>query len=401
MYAVHKLSTNATAYPAEISEYFRSIDRPFEDTLASKKEEESNFLGTLVSIFGFAIAFSVVPAIPALTYLVVPRLARAASFSVLGLTVPLNSFRLWWPVCIVVSILAFWIAVSLSNSKSRARRKAWLPEQQMRFALCYKVVEELRSYERNNLPVFADNAVEHWRQLRPYLLGLFNPIGGPLIRQTSFGLADLDPGALEEMRQMGLPARGGYHSSLSLFPQVSTLSMSHPWFRVTPETRAIMEGINGIFDKIDPRIKKKEALGKIADCLELLPGYLYSSIHGISGRPINDWGLVQLAGFADCVNAMPPYLPERKSKKADDESESLKSARTKVAVVTQVFMHQNLLICFIAWYALFELLVVLAMLIAFKLVPGLKMDSVMVTSLIATPILGAAAVVAVSKARAR
>jgi hypothetical protein len=148
-------------------------------------------------------------------------------------------------------------------------------------------------------------------------------------------------------------------------------------------------------------MRKKEALGKIADCLERLSGYLYSLIHGISGNPINDWGLVQLASFAECVNAMPPYLLERKSKKADNESASLKSAQTKVTVAAQVFMHQNLLICFIAWYALFELLVVLAMVIAFKLIPELKMDSVIVTSLIATPILGAAAVVAVSKARAR
>lgn len=400
MYAVHKLSTNTTAYPAEIGEYYRSIDRPFEETLASKQEDESNFLGTLIVVFGFAIASSVLPVIPAIMYLIAPRLARASSFSVLGLPVPLNSLKLWWPVCVVIFILAEWITASLSNSKSRARKKTWLSEQQMQFAFCYKVVEELRSYERNKLPVFADSALEHWRQLRSYLLRLFNPIGGPLIRQTSFGLADLDPSTLEEMRQMGFPAQGGYHSSLSLFPQVSTLSMSHPWFRVTPETRVIMEGINGIFDKIDPRIKKKEALGTIADCLERLSGYLYSLIHGISGRPINEWGLVQLAGFAECVNAMPSYQPERKSKKADNESESLKSAQTKVAAIAQVFMHQNLLICFIAWYALFELLVVLAMVIAFRLVPGLKMDSVMVTSLIATPILGAAAVVAVSKARA-
>lgn len=395
------LSNDTTAYPAEMSEYFRSIDRPFEETLASKQKDDSNFLGAMTAVCGFAIAISVLPVIPAVMYLVAPRLARVSSFSVFRLTVPLNSFKLWWPVCVVASVLAMWIIVSLSNSRSRGRKKTWLPEQQLRFALCYKVVEELRSYERNNLPLLADSALEHWRKLRPYLLGLFNPVGGPLVRQTSFGFADLDPGTIEEMQRMGLQSQAGFHSSLSLFPQVSTLRVSHPWFRVTPETGAIMEGINGIFDKIDPRIRKREAAGKIADCLEQLCGYLYSLIHGISGRPVNDWGLAQLAGFAACVNAMPGYLPERKSKKADTESEGLKGAQTKVAVVTQVFMHQNLLICFVAWYALFELLVVLAMVIAFKVVPGLKMDSVMVTSLIAAPILGAAAVVAVSKARAK
>lgn len=277
-----------------MSDFFRSVERPFENTLASKRKDQSNFLGALVVIFGFAIAFSVLPLIPAIMYLVVPRLTRAPSFALIGLTVPLNSFKLWWPVCVVVFIIVEWATVSLSNSRSRARKKTWLPEEQMRFALCYKVVQDLRSYERNKLPVFIDDALKHWSELRPYLRKLFNPLPGPLVEQTYLSSPDLDPETLAEMQQMGFPTQAGYHRFISLFPQVSMLSMSHPWFRLTPETKAIMDGINGISAKIEPRLRKKEELGLVADCIERLSGYLYSLIPGIGGKPINDWGLGRL-----------------------------------------------------------------------------------------------------------
>lgn len=397
MYSCGNLSTITTTYPSEMEEYFRSIEKPFEDTLASKRQDESNLLQRMTTIFGFCIALSVIPAVPAILDLTVPRLTGTHSLILFRTTIALDSFKLWWPLCVAGFIVIEWATVLLSHSRSRRRQKNWLPQRQVRFALCYNIVRDIRSYERNGLPVFIDDAQAKWRELFLDLRRFFNPLGGHLLDPELIVVRGRTAEASKEFGETELPAESGLHPFASLFAQVTALCQLHPWFRLTPETKAIIDGLDGIQSKLSRRLSTKKGLGQVADCLEALSGYLYSRIHSTTGAPISEWGLDRLSAFAQRVNALPALDSE--AERASIRPTMLKTAQAKVVIVGRIFMHENLLVCFAAWYLLFELLVVLGLVIAFKLLPGLRMDSVIVTSLIATPLLGAAGIIAVSKAR--
>jgi hypothetical protein len=306
MYSGGNLNTSAPDYSAGMSEYYRSIEGPFHDTLSSQEKDRHNILDESVDYLVGALILSLFPVLPLILYWLVPRLTGRGQFRFQNLTIPLHSFRLWWALCVVLLIALLWSTSAVTKRISRARKKHWLPPAQVRFALCYAIVRQLRDHELNKVPRFFDDAVKYWDELLPYLRKFFNPIPGALVEQVYMIGPDLDEAVMKELGVRGFPTSPGYHRTLSFFPQISALLME-PWFSLAPETKAIVEGLNGVFSKLAPRLQKKAELGKVADCLELLSGFFYSGLSSIAGNPINDWGVAQLASFAAGVNALSSY----------------------------------------------------------------------------------------------
>jgi hypothetical protein len=356
------LSTPIAHPGAAIAEYFRSIDLPFQATLKSMRATERNFLNNVAGFLAYGILFSFLPLIPAIVFSVT-KIAGVHTLSVKGIQIPLNSFLFWWWSCLVIFVAAMATTTTLSNRRSRLRKETWLPEEQLRFALSYKLMQDLRHFQLNKLEVFINDASRNWDALTTHLQRLFNP-HGPSFEQT-------------------------------FFYQVFTL-LQTGWFRLDPTTLRVINGLDGLLNKLAPRIRARDDLGQVANCLELLSGYLYSLIPGISSSEVSNWGIAQLSSLAEQVAGLSAYPVQSKP---EASAKSSGKARAGLTFLSGFFMHENLFLCFVAWWALLQVLVILGMFIALKLIPNLPMDSVIATSLVATPILGAAAIVAVSRTR--
>jgi len=66
---------------------------------------------------------SLVPIVPLLLYWLVPRLIGPHQFLIKNLTIPLNSFGLWWVLSVGASIVLLWLTSALAKRISRRRKK--------------------------------------------------------------------------------------------------------------------------------------------------------------------------------------------------------------------------------------------------------------------------------------
>lgn len=106
-----------------------------------------------------------------------------------------------------------------------------------------------------------------------------------------------------------------------------------------------------------------------------------------------EYGQQSLASFSKVTNALPVYKAERTMRiTGSGISSKLASGFEKVI---GMFSHENILVCFFAWYAVMAFLIFLAWKATFYLAPEMKIDSVILATLIGTP-LASAAVMAVA-----
>jgi hypothetical protein len=172
------------------------------------------------------------------------------------------------------------------------------------------------------------------------------------------------------------------------------LRVSHPWFKLEPRTVKIIDAFNSTHLKITNRLKDRKDLHTVANILRELAKYLYSVIPELSGKDeeVSGFGERALMKFADDLEALPAYAAEPRPL-ATKERASRKLVGVLIWLVG-LFSHENPLVKFWVWWALVQLIAILAVTVALQSISALKLDSALIVFAIGTPLLVAAATLA-------
>lgn len=368
----------ADAY-TPVREYFRSIERTFEETLASKGK--TDVWEKLENAFIFLLVLSVIPALPYGSW----RLLRLHMFRLYRVAFSLPSFWMWWllEVVICASVLVF--LSKLTSKRNKAREEMWLSRPQLRFALCYAVVNEIGKYQTNRLqkPIVkaSEYEVELWSSLREILSSPFDRMAAVSIQVSDVG-----------------------QGHLLKYSAVDFLRQAFPWFKLESKTDKVFEALRRFHFKIGDRIRDKKDLNEVSACLLYLSAYLYTQIPELQPSPNDDkgaafvqWGEEQLVAFADSVARFPAYTSEE-ARVAKQELIK-KSVVSRVSELTTIFSHDNIFVCFLSWLVCLGVLVSIGTWMMLHAFTSLKMDSVLVSTIVATPVVGAATLVAIARQR--
>ena len=187
---------------------------------------------------------------------------------------------------------------------------------------------------------------------------------------------------------------------------VDFLLRTFSWFKLDPKTQKVLDGLRGFHSKIRDRIRDKKDLSEVSACLLYLAAYLYTQIPELDpnpnekeGKVFAQWGEEELVSFANSVAQFPAYSSEE-GRVAKQELIK-KSLASRVAGFTTVFSHDNIFVCFLSWLVCLGVLVSIGTWIILRTFAGLRMDSVLVSTIVATPIVGAATLVAIARQRTK
>lgn len=346
--------------PALLDEYYDSIKDPFRDTQDGLANESP--IGKFVAVFIFCL----IPIIPYILSKLAYRAAGDRMLSFRNLHIHLASFWFWWVLSFTISLLLL-IIVGKFSGVSAEEKKKWLSASQMRFAYCYGAVHEIRQYKTNQRPWHIDSALD-----------FFDKTGSSLL--NSAGLDGSDISDLYSRREILL----GRQYANVLLPY---LSGSHPkWYRVRPETEAILQAFREFNPKLRDRLKDKKDLAAVEAILTDLAAYQYTEIPELSDTESEtrfEEGTEILLSFAEKLATLPPYKSERL---APTPKETL--SRRMVLVgrkVSSPFIHENVLVAFCSWLVLMSLLFWGGFFFALRMFP-IKIDSTIMTALIGGPV---------------
>jgi len=361
--------------PARLADYYKSIEQPFAETRkVEEKERKVGFLGVLIIL---CFVFSLLPVIPWLLSIVLPKLAGAKTLSILGQEISVNSFWFLWPACFVLFLLLLILSLKAREPSEQVRSRLLSPAQ-MRFAYCYGTLREMEKYQTTRLQRYAqsaqtylDSLFESLRELTwPYLV--FHSLGPrihPLHEEALWRAETIQGGSLE------------------------ALTHRLKWFKLDPQTQKILDAFSHLPSKFKDRLRDRKELSNLSRALTQLSTYLYTEIPEIpeisegSEEDNREWqeiGAAALSAFADEVNALPPYTAQLKPVSPKEAvSRRLASRGSKLAAF---FVHENILIRFFSWYFLSLFLIATGFWIAFRCVPTLSVDTVIISTIVGGPV---------------
>lgn len=380
----------------EIESYFQSIEDSFDPSFRAVSDNDS---GAAMGVALVATAFSVLPLLPAIAWTILHFcLHREAFFK--GWMVPVHSFLFWWVALGATGITASIVIGKLDSLRSKRLAEIKLSAPVMRFALCFASDREIHRFLRNHLPKHAEKADQYWKQFYPMLVSLLDPSDGRIIRHTlqmsTISAPDLDPSLESELIASGFGIGSGIQYR-SIFPQIDMLRLAQPWFKLEQSTSKIVNAFNALAAKITGRMKDKKDLLSVANALKELTVFLYAAIPEISSdsekkKKLDVLSERSLVRFAEIIQELPPYVPERR-KLGQKEKATVKIA-DMLAWVAGLFAHENPLLKFILWWTLVQGLVLASVIAASHYVSSLKFDSTLVSLIIGTPLVVAAAALA-------
>lgn len=371
-----------------LEKYYQSIESQFDRTHFLRRKNdpvESLAFATL-----YLFVFSVIPIFPHFLWKTIPSLLERKSLPVAFWEVNLQSFWLWWVLAVLT--VGSWLYIVFKRVSVRAQRRVEesLPLPQMRFAYCYAVFDELRKFETNKLTRHIDKAMNYFDELMQEVRFLVFPfdINADRVESMALGAEGI----------VMVSARKGIR--LQLLDQLKT---RYGWFRLSEDTERILRAFETMPMKLGTRLKDKKDLPQLSDCLLNLASYLYSMIPELHQTPIpaegrlgtSSFGLGSLRAFAEKLEILPEYLPE--PQKQPRETRVKDYFLRLQGSIAGVFAHQNMLLCFIAWYVLCLALVCTAVMFARVLIPELKLDSVLVSTVVGVPIAAAVTALAISR----
>ena len=367
--------------------HFHAIERSFEETLHGQEDVwwVMRFLdgpigGALVPIWLFIVPW----------YLSIPCSRLLTKwFGHRFLPVFWVRLEITSQAVVGVVLVAVWFAVTVwafvHDAKSTKRKAAnYLNPAQMRFACCFAIIRDLKSFQDDGLPKHLEQATYLWRMLLRSLNSLF---AGEVYKQVS---------------------RKQLLSNEKLVPKkilpssTERLRQLFSWFCVEADTSSILGGLDAFPAKLSARLQEAKDIPACVESLRLLGDYLYSLLPEVSrkteiqARELSDWGNKKLLDFGQKVMGLPDFnvTPDSVS---DQESLSKRLLRS-LGEITNLFSHESILICFSAWVILCALVVVLALRLCTRWF-GVHMDSTLLATAIGTPLIVAASLVALSRRR--
>jgi hypothetical protein len=368
----------ALVTPEILEAYFKSIEGPFGVTRTEMTQEE----GPLKTLAGVLFGFSLFPLVPYILSWTLPRLFEAKALSFWGIQISLVSFWFLWIVSFSVSLLLLIVTIKFSGP-SKEQESKWLSPQQMRFAYCYGIVNEIRKYRTNHLVRHIETAGEH-----------LETIATSVLRERTFSLAnDIYP-------------EGYWRREIQLSEhQVATLRSlnlhgTRPyWYRLQPETDDILSALRSFLPKLRDRLRDRKDLTAIEAVITDLSGYFYAEIPDISDgtdeTTLRELGMSSLIRFAQKINDLPEYRSEQQTP-STEEKVSRKVVSTGQGL-NALFNHENVLISFLAWYVFLLVLFCAGFYMALRYFPSIVVDSTVITALVGGPIAGAVTAVTIPR----
>lgn len=373
-----------------LKEYFRSVEHLFDETLT--RQGRPNWPGIFVVANLTLLLFSIISFLPSSLAQSVPALAKVNELRVLGYSIPLTSLWLWYPACLVVFSTGLWLSIKWDSARDEKNKRELLSEPQIRFACCYSIVDEISKYRTNGLQKHMDAAFGNWRRLRSRLPQILRPFGG------------LYPPSHEARRFGSRNDEAWTKGQIFIFyPEIEVLKGYFSWFRLEAQTEAIIGAFYALPAKIQDRIHDKKDLDVVVSCLTELSGYLYSRIPDVPSQE----GNVSLAEFAsrslqslvEQLIELPVYSTETKA--TSQPKEFWKTLVLMSSKITVPFAHSNIFLCFLAWYILTLVLTLGALKITLHFLPGMRVDSVLVSVIVGGPLACGVSAVALSRSRKR
>jgi hypothetical protein len=384
----------------ELEDYFESISDSFESTWAATQRRD--FVDYLLIASFFLAFFSVLPGIPMILTGVVQSRYPTWHTSVAGMAVPIQSFFFWWGACIVLSIPLVTLAAKVDAARSKRALKEQPGPASMRFALCYATVKELERYAKNGLQKHVERAQDYWAQLQQMIQKMLCGFGSggarSALNPSYSAYSAYYSGGTARLAAKDSFAESGDFLIPSLFPEMYYVQQGFPWFKLEPTTSKIINALCVMPWKITTRLMDRKDLSSIASSLLHLASFLYTLIPEVSsaGRhssmELVAIGERYLLQFADSLEGLNVYKSE------PQPLEGKEKVRSKLALAITwfgtLFVHESPVVKFIVWWALALAIVIFGLIIARHYATDLKMDSTIVTLLIATPLLVGAAALA-------
>ena len=375
------------ALAAEINDYFSSIEDSFEKSLPPP-HRKMNLIGKVVGTIDFIALLSVIPLVPGLIWMTIEHFAPTSSFTVLHHAIRTSSFPLWWFVCALVWVPLAIIVNSWNDKRAAKGSKERLDSAPMRFALCFCVVREIDRFTKNRLPKHAEAALHYWRLLMPALFSSFD-----------FGIPIAFHANSDSEQDMPLVRyRRGVAPEMPSIWWAEALTSSYPWFKLAPGTARIVEGFNSLRKKIRGRVKDKKDLLLVSAVLRNLTAYLYLAIPEISSsehRTSEDsqhLAEIHLLRFADLLSGLAPYSAEIQP--LEGKAKRKFEVAACIDWFVSLFSHESPLIKFCSWWIFTQILVVILLIVASRLISTLRLDSALISLAIGTPLLVSAAALA-------
>lgn len=246
-----------------------------------------------------------------------------------------------------------------------------LAARYMPFALSYSIAGELDEFQRHKMVHHQKTAVEQWTMLLKYLRWAFDSLN-----------------TAEETFHK-LPASPEY----PVAPHAKAFAEELNWKNVQKSTYAIVIALNSIHQKVSPRLTKGYDITAVGSLFRHLANFFYSSLHeNRDDYSLACWAYAELTRAADALNSLPNL--------SESPQESKTQFFKKLLVASGgVFSHRSVVVAFIAWWVVIQVLCLLVSVVAFHLYPKISMDSAALVTLIATPVLAAGAMVGVSRRR--
>lgn len=373
---------------AHLDQYFKSIEKPFEHTLAS--QDETDWFDKVSNFSIFLFVFSIIPGIPYALSAFFRLLVKGTVVSVLRHNIPLSSFWLWWPTCFAVTLSALVYTQKVSPRRAKERKKDWLSQFQMRFACCYAIEDEIKKYQTNHLPQHIEKCMRLWEKLMKQLRTMLRPY-------TDIIPYDVPIDHIEFMSRPHWDVR----SRFNLYPDLELLKDRFDWFRLERETEKVIGAFDSLPSKIRDRLKDKKDLTSAAQCLRDLAGYLYSLIPELSpkegAKSLSVSGAICLGAFAERINSLEVYTSEVKVETR--ERHLWIGILSSIKQSVEVFSHENIFVCFFSWYIFTQVLAATTLYATLYLFPQVKVDSVIVSTLVGGPIACGVTAAAISRSR--
>lgn len=368
-----------------LKEYFDSIEQSCRETTESQRAKDWVVRLQFPSFVIFVV--SLVTGIPRFLSRLVPWFFKSNDLLIHGHRIPLSSVWLWWFVSTILTLALFVLLLKWGNARGERKRKSWVPEPQMRFAYCYSVVDEISAFQTNGLQKHLDSALDSWKGCQSLLYFMLRP----------FYMIALPTAAINRTEITIDPA--GERERFALFLEVAELKRRFSWFRVESDTDATLDALAALPSKIRDRLRDKKDLSQVCSCLLQLSGYLYSRIPDVpqtyEAESVEELGSKCLQYFVSELSVLPPYATE--SKPTVPESSLLRPVLRAVNQFSSLWVHESAFICFMAWWGLTLLLTLGSLRVVLHFLPGVVVDSVLVSLIVGGPLACGVTAVALSK----
>lgn len=347
-----------------LEQYFNSIEKPFQETLEGLQREQRS-----LAVFGVIYALCAIPVIPYVAYKTASRMLGSRIVEFRGFHLSLSSFWFWW-IALFFATLAILILAMKVLHPSKKEKKRWLSPPQMRFAYCYGMAHEIRSYLTNRRDIHLVTAQKYVKSIAMAMKGS--------------GTIAFEGGVYPYWQPDIIGAVEGLE-----VPHSAWLRAASPrWYRLQPDTEQILRAFNHFLSKSSDRLRDRKDVIAIESAATDLAKYLYTEIPEFSdSKPQSSFeraGIDALLRFARQINELPAYRSETASSTPKERlSGRLLAVGRKLS---WPFVQENLLLSFLSWYALFLGLFAVGLYSAFRYVQSLRMDSTLVAMLVGGPI---------------